>query len=256
MTPRSTTPNTTQSGFAVAYLRVSTDEQSQSGLGLEAQTAAIQLAAARAGLTIRGVYSDAGLSGAKPIDKRPQLAAALDALQRGDVLIVAKRDRLARDVMQSIVIEAAARRKKARIVSAAGEGSDSDDPSGFMLRGMIDLFAQYERLVIRHRTSAALQAKRARGERYGQTPYGMRVAADGRRLEPNPAERAMLVTALECRAAGASWRQVAERMNADGYRNRKGGAWTLFNIRAAAINFEREYQASPATDATELAAIA
>jgi DNA invertase Pin-like site-specific DNA recombinase len=58
------------------------------------------------------------------------IADALNALRRGDVLIVAKRDRIARDAFVSVLIEREAAKKGARIVSAAGEGTDSDDPAG------------------------------------------------------------------------------------------------------------------------------
>jgi DNA invertase Pin-like site-specific DNA recombinase len=91
-------------------------------LGLDAQAASIEHAAQRAGIQLRATFTDAGLSGALPIDKRPALRDAIAALKRGDILLIAKRDRIARDVMTAALIEAAARRKGARILSAAGEG--------------------------------------------------------------------------------------------------------------------------------------
>src|SRR5687767_9390194 len=131
------------SGYAIAYRRVSTDEQTESGLGLAAQTTAIKQAAARANLTIRATFTDAGVSGGLPIEKRPELIAALAALRRGDVLLIAKRDRLARDVVNAALIEATTKRKGARIQSAAGEGTDADGPSDQLMRMMIDAFASY-----------------------------------------------------------------------------------------------------------------
>ena len=119
------------SGRAYGYLRVSTSEQAGSGLGLEAQTAAITAAAGRLGLIVADSFTDAGVSGGLPLEERPALLPALDALRRGDVLIVAKRDRLGRDVLNVAMIERLAERKGARIVSAAGEGtrrSTSIDP--------------------------------------------------------------------------------------------------------------------------------
>ena len=73
----------------IAYLRVSTDEQASSGLGLEAQLAAIRAAA-----TPDAVFTDDGYSGSNI--ERPALHAALSALKKGDVFMVAKRDRLGR----------------------------------------------------------------------------------------------------------------------------------------------------------------
>ena len=87
----------TSNARAVGYIRVSTDQQRDSGLGLDAQRAAIQQAASRHQLTVADVFADAGLSGSLRIEDRPALADTLNALRRGDTLIVAKRDRLARD---------------------------------------------------------------------------------------------------------------------------------------------------------------
>jgi len=77
---------------AFGYLRVSTDAQADSGLGLEAQRSAITAAAARLGLDLGDVFTDAGLSGALELEDRPGLFAAVNALKRGDTLLVAKRD--------------------------------------------------------------------------------------------------------------------------------------------------------------------
>ena len=81
--------------------------------------------------------------------------------------MVAKRDRLARDMMLSCWIQKEVKRRGARVVSVAGEGTESDDPSAVLMGQMIDAFAQYERSIIGVRTAAALAAKRRRGEKTG-----------------------------------------------------------------------------------------
>ena len=78
---------------------MSTAEQAGSGLGLDAQRTAIAAGAARLGLPLADTFTDAGRSGGLPLEQRPGLLAALDAVGKGDVLIVAKRDRLGRDVL-------------------------------------------------------------------------------------------------------------------------------------------------------------
>lgn len=227
------------SGHAVGYRRVSTEEQSQSGLGLDGQTAAITAAAHRHGLTVRAIYTDAGISGAAAIDKRPELLAALAALRRGDVLLIAKRDRLARDMINAALIEATARRKGARIVSAAGEGTDSDDPSDQLQRMMIDAFATYERLVIRARTRAALRAKSARGERVsGESPFGYRFTSDNR-LEPQPSELAIVAVMRDCHEAGFSYRGTTRELNRLGYLTRSGQPWRWEYVRNVVTWFEQ-----------------
>lgn len=149
-------------GKAIGYLRVSTEEQGQSGLGLEAQQAAIDRFCEANGWEVADVGQDV-VSGASGLDKRPALLEAIGQLAQGDVLVVAKRDRLGRDPIVVAMIEAAVQRKKAKVVSAAGEGTEGEDPTHVLMRRIVDAFAEYERLVIGARTKAALQAKQARG---------------------------------------------------------------------------------------------
>lgn len=177
----------TPSVRAIAYLRVSTDRQTESGLGLEAQQAAITAAAARLGTAIAQSFTDAGVSGGAALDDRPGLMAAVQALRRGDVLVCAKRDRLGRDVLNVAMLERLVQRKGARIVSAAGEGTDGTAPADVLMRQMLDAFAQFERALIATRTKAALAAKRRRGERVSRIipvrvpPRQGRAHAGGRR---------------------------------------------------------------------------
>jgi len=210
---------------AIGYLRVSTDQQAESGLGLDAQRASVRATADRLGLGLRDVFVDAGVSGALSIAARPVLVQAVGALRRGDVLLVAKRDRLGRDVIEVAMIERLILKRGARVVSAAGEGTDNDDPSSVLLRRLIDSFAEYERLIISARTKAALAAKRAKGERVGNLPFGSQLAADGVRLEPAPVEQRLLATIRALRADGRSTRRIADDLNADGHTTRKGTPW-------------------------------
>jgi DNA invertase Pin-like site-specific DNA recombinase len=173
---------------AIAYLRVSTDQQADSGLGLDAQRRAIEQAAQRHGLAMTAVYQDAGISG-KDIESRPGLLEAVNALKRGDVLLIAKRDRLGRDVVAVALIERLITRKGAKVLSAAGEGTDSDDPTALLMRRIVDAFGEYERLLIGARTKSALRAKRARGLRAGNVPFGYASVRTARRSCPMSTSR-------------------------------------------------------------------
>lgn len=211
---------------AIGYCRVSTDKQADSGLGLEAQEKAISAAATRLGLALGPMHTDAGISGAAELADRPGLMDAIADLRRGDTLIVAKRDRLGRDVIAVAMIERMVVKAKARIVSAAGEGTESDDPTGQLMRRIVDAFGEYERLLIGARTKAALKAKRARGERFsGRVPFGYRLAADGRQIEPEAAEQAILAVVRDCRQAGFSQRAIADELNRQGFSTRSGVRW-------------------------------
>jgi len=204
---------------------VSTDQQTESGLGLEAQRASITAAAARLGLALREIFTDAGISGALSIADRPALLQAVAALHRGNVLLVAKRDRLGRDVFEVAMIERLVAKHGARVVSAAGEGTDNDDPANVLLRGLVDLFAQHERLLIGVRTKQALAAKSVKGERVGNLPFGSQLGADGVHLEPAPVEQRILATIRSLRAELGSTRKIAEALNARGLTTRRGTPW-------------------------------
>lgn len=216
----------------IAYLRVSTEQQAQSGAGLDAQLDAC----ARIAGDLASVYRDEGVSGKTGLDKRPALLVAIAELGKGDTLIVAKRDRLGRDPLVVAMIEAAVKRKGAKIVSAAGEGTDSDMPTDILMRRMVDAFAEYERLVIGARTKAALQAKKQRGERTGSIPYGFR-CDDGVNLVKDDLEQEALTLIGELSGKGLSLRNIAMRLEKAGYRPR-GKAWhpqTIANILKEAV---------------------
>lgn len=142
------------------------------------------------------------------------------------MLLVAKRDRIGRlEPLAMAMIEAAVRRNGARIISAAGEGTEDDDPASILMRRMIDAFAEYERLIIGARTKSALAAKRRRGEKTGgPVPFGFqagpdKIAADGsvtRTLVPCPVEQEIIRLVIELRDAGETLQTIADNLNARG----------------------------------------
>ena len=225
--------------LARGYARCSTTEQADSGLGLDAQRAAIASHARRLGAELVSVHEDAGLSGSLGIEDRPGLLAAVESLRRGEILIVAKRDRLARDPLIAAMVERLAARRGARLISAAGEGTTDDDPMSVLTRRMIDVFAEFERLVCRSRTRAALRAKRARGERAGAVPFGFKLGADGRSLEPVATEQAVLGLIRRRHAGGLSLRQIAAELNKKKIPARKGGAWRHSSVISVLKTIER-----------------
>jgi site-specific DNA recombinase len=130
------------------------------------------------------------------------------------------------------LIERLVSKRGARVVSAAGEGTDSDDPSGLLMRRLIDSFAEYERLIIGARTKSALAAKRRRGERTSRfAPYGFQIAGDGRRLDVNHDEQRVLGLIRTLHADGRSLRVIAADLNQDGSRTRSGAPWRFEYVR-------------------------
>ena len=209
---------------AIAYVRVSTDRQE---LGPEAQRAAIKAFASREGLTIAAWHEDR-LSGATPIEERPGLVDALSSLREHGAcaLVVAKRDRLARDPGLCAIVEGLAARTRARVLAASGSNEDTAEAEA--MRGIADVFARLERRMIGQRTSAALQAKRAKGEPVGRAPYGSRWNAGA--LEPEPAEQRVIRRILTLRKAGRSVRAVADALNEQGTTARAGAPWSKTTV--------------------------
>lgn len=95
------------------------------------------------------------------------------------------------------------------------------------MRQIVDCFAEYERAIIRARTRAALAVKKSRGQRVGGIPFGYRLAGDGRALEPHRQEQQALAV---LRAAGYTYRAVAEELNRQGFRSRTGGPWVRQSV--------------------------
>lgn len=188
----------------VAYLRVSTDEQAESGLGLLAQRRQIEDAAKRLGVPVREWFEDAGLSGSYAAERRPGLAKALGEVGEGEALIVARRDRLARDVLVSCMIEKELGRIGARIISAAGEGTDTDSPVDQLTRRILDAFAEFERLMIGSRTARAMAEKRRKGEDCGgRPPFGYVRDAEGKVVKcPQAQETLNLIRSLRRQRLG------------------------------------------------------
>lgn len=213
---------------AVAYLRASTERQD---LSPDAQRAAIEAWAKGAEVAVVAWHQDLGVSGGAPLEDRPGLTAAVAdlAVHGAGVLVVARRDRLARDVLNAALIERLVERDGGRIMSADG-CANGDGPEAALLRAVVNAFSAYERALIRARTRAALQVKKSRGERTGGVPYGWRAGGDGR-LEPVPREQAATARARALRGEGLSLRQIATTLAAEGHAPRKGGAWAVQTVR-------------------------
>lgn len=211
------------------YIRVSTDDQV---LGLEAQQHAIREKYPDAILE-----SDHGVSGTDP--NRPALTRILAALKPGDTVVVVRRDRLARDYLLAGLFDRDIKRRGAQMVSLTEAVTDDNDPNAVLLRIIMDGVAQHAVALLRARTKAALQAKKARGERIGGVPYGFRLSLlDPNRLEPNQAEQRVIAAAADMRAAGLTLRAIAAKLDAQGHQNRNGqvfGAQTIANMLKAAL---------------------
>ena len=136
-----------------SYLRVSRDSQTESGLGVAAQRAAISLYVDRhyTGHNIVE-YTDMGVSGATPLFKREGLSALIEDTTAGDVVISYDNSRIARDIMVSLSVETEVNRKGATLIATTG--SNGDSPEDVLMRRILNSFSEFERKKINERTTA------------------------------------------------------------------------------------------------------
>jgi DNA invertase Pin-like site-specific DNA recombinase len=207
---------------------VSTRQQQRSGLGIDAQRAAIERFAAVESLAISSefVEFESG-KGADALERRPQLAAALAAAKAKKCsVVVAKLDRLSRDV--AFVAGLMAQRVPF-IVAELGRDADP-----FMLH-LYAALAEKERRLIAERTKAALAAKKAAGASLGN-PRNLAHAGDlGRGVLADAADEfatALLTTVQAIRAGGAiTLASMAMELNRRGIKSARGGKWHRSSVR-------------------------
>lgn len=200
----------------IAYLRVSTREQGDSGLGLQAQQTAVERFADDKAILATFTEVESG----KRCD-RPQLAAALAACkQHGATLLIAKLDRLARNV---------------RFVSTLLDGDvpfvccDMPSADRTMLQ-MVSVFAEHEARCISERTRAALQAKKQRGETWGPSAAvratGLAKGVATNRAKADAARAVVYDRCRSLRDAGRSLQEIASILNGSGHRTSTGGNYS------------------------------
>jgi len=216
----------------VAYLRVSTAGQADHGVSLAAQRAKVEAYAGLYDLDLVEVIED--VASAKTL-RRAGLGRALDLLTSGqaEALLVVKLDRLTRSVrdLGDLVEEYFADGSHALV--SVGEQVDTRSAAGRLVLNVLMSVAQWEREAIGERTAAALQHKKANGEKTGGAcPYGWKLAADGVHLEPCTAEQEIICSALTLRDAGLSLRKVGAELEAKGTLPRTGKRWHAETVKA------------------------
>lgn len=204
--------------IAYGYVRVSTRKQESSGLGLEAQEAALIAEAEAKGWDLRITVE---IASGKSVKNRPKLLALLDQLDKGqgDVLVIAKHDRAARDLGDFIELRKRSESGRHRwAIRALDLDIDTSTAEGELMANTLLSFAQFERRKIAERTKASLAAKRARGDQLGR-----KVSAD-----LQPVYRRIIAE----RAAGRSLPAIAASLNDEGVPTARGATWHPSTIAA------------------------
>jgi DNA invertase Pin-like site-specific DNA recombinase len=205
-------------------VRVSTDSQAASGHGLAAQRATITAEADRRGWQDVAWYVDGGYSG-KDLD-RPAMADLLSVIRRGDVLVIAKLDRLSRSLSDFAALMERAQRQRWNVI-ALDLGIDLSTPNGEFMASVLAAMARWEQRIIGQRTKEGMAAARAKG------------VLPGRRSALPPEVQARL---LALREQGLTLTVIANRLNADGVETATGVRWTTSAVysstRSAALELE------------------
>ena len=212
----------------VSYIRVSTQTQGRSGLGIEAQREVARRFAEAESCTIVAEFVEVETGkGADALDRRPQLAAALaHARKASGAVLVAKLDRLSRDVhfISGLMAQ--------RVPFVVAElGSDTDP---FVLH-LYAALAEKERALISSRTRDALEAKKAQGVKLGNRTNLADAQALGSASNREAAGRFaanVLPVVDQIAATGATtFRAIATALNARGVRTARGGDWHATTVR-------------------------
>jgi len=209
---------------AIGYFRVSTDKQADRGVSLEAQVEKVRAMATVHSAELVDVVVDAGES-AKNLE-RPGMESVLSKVRSGtvDIVIVAKLDRLTRSVKDLAVLLELFQRRDVSLISVA-ESLDTGSASGRLVLNIMVSVSQWEREAIGERTRDAMRHKKANLQFIGNAPYGYRLAADRKHVEPDPSEQEILRKILNARRCGKSLRMIADNLNRRGLKTRAGSPW-------------------------------
>jgi site-specific DNA recombinase len=215
---------------AIGYLRVSTKDQADDGVSLDAQLERIKAFCKMNGYTLTKVYRDEGLSG-KRSDNRPGLQAALDhACQDKAILVIYSLSRMSRSVRDTLEIAERINHAGANLCSLT-ESFDTSTATGRMVFKLLAVFAEFEREILGERTSAAMQHKLNQGERVGRhAQFGYRLTSSGG-LEQVPEEMGVVTLARGKRSEGLDCKQIAGWLNAKGLTFR-GRLWRTSQVEA------------------------
>jgi putative DNA-invertase from lambdoid prophage Rac len=200
------------------YCRVSTMKQANEGESLDVQRRQIEGYAHMHALTLAGVLVEEGVSGSIPVEDRPVGSQLFAKLQRGDIVIAAKLDRLFRSALDALkVVESLKTRGvKLHLLDLGGDIAGNGLSKLFLT--IAAAFAEAERDRIRERIGQVKADQKARG-RYlgGKVPFGFRLG-DGGELAPHEAEQEAIREMVALRVQGKPLRAIAEAVAAKGHK--------------------------------------
>lgn len=218
---------------AVIYLRVSTADQAEHGVSLDAQQERLSAYAIANGLEVAGILRESAISGTIPLADRPEGVKLTEMVSSGQVrhVIALKLDRLFRSAVDALSTTAEWDKQgiALHLVDMGGQSLNTGSAMGRMMLTMMAGFAQFERDLTAERTTSALAHKKANGTAYSPTPYGK--DRDGERLTDNTQEQSIIRQMRELRENGFSLRGIAEHLNSNGIASKQGKQWHASSVR-------------------------
>ena len=219
--------NTERQKSAVLYIRVSTLDQAEHGVSLDAQEERLRAYATAQGLSVVAVLREEAISGTVPLSDRPDGRKLVELVTTGKArhVVALKLDRLFRSAVDALQTTAEWDRRgvSLHLVDMGGQSLNTGSAMGRMMLTMMAGFAQFERDLTAERTKAALAHKRNAGAAYSPTPYGK--VREGDALRNDATEQWIIARIRAMRSAGLALRGIADRLNGEGIRSKQGRTW-------------------------------
>jgi len=207
---------------AIGYIRVSSTQQAQEGVSLEAQQARIEQWCEANGYELVHVFKDEGISG-KRMDTRQGLQDALASIKKGNAFVFYSMSRVARSTKNMIEIGDMVAKKRGDMVSLT-ENIDTTTATGKMIFRLLSNLAEFERELVGERTATVLQNKKSNGQVYThKTPYGFIRVND--RLEQVKQEVQVVMAIQQARAKGQTLQSIADGLNSRGIPTKTNKQW-------------------------------
>lgn len=206
---------------AIIYTRGSTKGQDDTH---GAQITSCMQWIAKEGLTLKGVHSER-ISGGASLNKRAALISAINELEQGDILVVTKRDRFGRDLIEVRNAESLIRSKGARVYSLDTGFNETINEN--LQNGILDLMSEDEKKRISQRTREVMQHLIKQGRFTGRAPMGftVEVREDGKKyIAPDEVEQADIELVKSWKREGYKWHEIQALCESRGITSRSGGA--------------------------------
>ena len=224
---------------AVVYTRFSPRPDAATSESCETQRRICEEHASKQGWRVAAAFDDPDRSGADGC--REQLDAAIRSLKKGDVLLVYKWDRIARDLMLALQYERQVESKGARVVAVTGD-VPGDNPHAQFTRHILMAVAELERKMIAERTRNAMRTLQRNGRRMSaRMPYGWRAdPSDEGRMVPDERERTIIAEVVSLKQGGTSYNGIAAALNARTDTRARCGRWSAKVVRDVYLRAVRD----------------